>query len=184
MTDKQKNPHVAIKGKCMWAHVQEPQLTWSAKEEGLPDSDYCIMVDCDKALFAKLKKAGIHSSIDLKEYEGIDGQYLKLKKSGVKTTRKGDVIEFPPLQVIDKNQKPLKQKVGNGSLVNCIVELVKTKLCTTMRLKCVQVLDLVEYLEKDPDSDYLDLLEGEKEVSIVDQVGTGSEDAELDDIFM
>ena len=158
-----KNPLIAIKGKCMWAMVQEPNKTFDARQSGGPDKNYEISVECDDELFAKLQKAGIHSGTKLRTFEGVDGKYLKLKKSAVKTTRKGEVIEFPPLEVLDINQKPLTCKVGNGSTVNCIVELVKGKFCTILRLRSVQVVDLVEYV--DHKENYAHLLEGSSDAS-------------------
>lgn len=170
-----KNPLIAIKGKCMWAMVQEPNKTFDAKQSGGPDKNYEISVECGDELFAKLQRAGIHHGTKLRTFEGVDGKYLKLKKSAVKTTRNGEVIVFPPLEVLDINQKPLTSKVGNGSTVNCIVELVKGKFCISLRLKSVQVVDLVKYV--DHKEDYSHLLEGPSDASQASGI------SDIDDVF-
>lgn len=153
--------YISFDGVCAWACIHEPRLTYDAQQSGGRDSQYSILVECDEAKFKKLMKAGLPALTKLKDGpEGLeDKKFITLRASGVKTLKNGEVMTFTGPKVLDANQKPLDKNVGNGSTVKAICEVAPLKMGgIALRLKCVQVLDLVEY--EATESGYSDLLAG------------------------
>ena len=126
-----------LQGKAMWASVQTPNTTF--------DPVYQIDLIIDPKDVPTVKKLGL----------------------SVKKTEDGDVVRFRRAQfrkdgsenrrpvVVDKNNLPLTDLIGNGSLVNVQFSTFewnnKFGSGISSDLQGVQVLELIEFGAKDGD---------------------------------
>ncbi len=143
------NQLVTLKGLCKYAKLYPGQECSphpdAVTEATKNDKHYEVLVECSEELFKKLKKAGIPAGTTLKEFEGEETTYIKLKS----TQKRGDWV-FPAPVVADANGNPFEQLIGNGSRVVAIAELapIKGRSGKVLRLKKVQVVEHVPYEKK------------------------------------
>lgn len=146
---------VVFKGLCKYAQVYPGQERAphpdSIKEDqsNKDDRHFELLVECSEDLFKKLKKAGIPSGTTLKEFEGEDIKYIKLKS----TQKRGEWVFSPPI-VTDESGKPFTDLIGNGSKIIATTELapIKNRSGKVLRLKKVTILEHIPYEPKKLDT--------------------------------
>jgi len=144
---------VKFKGAAMYAQVHpgqergpHPDAIADAKAKGLDitkDRHYEILVECSEDLFKRLKANKIPAATTLKEFEGDDKKYIKLKSTKIR----GDYV-FEDVLVTNADGEIIEDLIGNGSVVEAVAELapIKGRSGNALRLKSVKVLSLVEYV--------------------------------------
>lgn len=161
MTEESTKVPVKFKGLLRWANIppQKAKKPYQIDPEEPDNCGYSIEVECSDEQFKSLQKAGIPKLTEHREDEKTGVKYIRVKASKIK----GD-NEFGDPAVIDKYGKPLTQQVGNGSEGVVIAELtpIKGRKGSALRLKLVQVTNLVEY-SSDAAEKYKDMLEVEEE---------------------
>lgn len=146
------NQIVQFKGECKYSKLYPGQECSphpdAVTEVNKNDRHYEILVECSEELFKKLKKAGIPAGTTLKEFEGEDKTYIKLK-----STQKRGEWTFPAPVVADADGNPFEELIGNGSKVTAIAELapIKGRSGKVLRLKKVQVTEHVPYEKRAPE---------------------------------
>ncbi len=144
---------VTFKGQCKYSKLYAGQECSphpdAITEANKNDKHFEILVECSEELFKKLKKAGIPAGTTLKEFEGEDITYIKLKS----TYKRGEWT-FPLPTVVDASGDAFEELIGNGSRVVATVELapIKGRSGKVLRLKKVQVTDHIPYEAKTKDS--------------------------------
>lgn len=146
MTIDGKN--VVFEGKLRWANVppNAAKKPYEIDEKEPNNTSYSIEVECSTDNFNKLMKEGLPRLTSLKEDEqGLT--YIRLKSTKVKCE-----YTFADPKVLDKNGNDLGKKIANGSegMVVGSLEDIKGRKGKVLRLKAVQVSNLIEY-ENDDD---------------------------------
>lgn len=132
---------VILEGKCIYANVppRAPQKAYEGE-----DMAYSIQVQCSEEKFKELKKAGIPSLTQLKEFDGET--YIKLKATKIKHMSDGRVLEFNDIPVVSENGTPITDSIANGSTVRVLATLDDIKGRAgkkVLRLKGVVVTNLI-----------------------------------------
>lgn len=130
---------VIFEGKCKWATVPPRPARKGYETE---DTSYSILVECSKDKFKKLIAAKIPALTKLVEEDNTT--YIRVKA----TKTKGEMV-FNDIPVVDEYGEALSTNIGNGSVVKVIASLddIKGRPGKALRLKGVQVLQLVEYTD-------------------------------------
>jgi len=158
-----------LKGKALWAKVFEPNTRWDAAgvyeiTVHVPETEAQEMCEHLDSLIEEQRKEEIKAKPKAtlstrKPYAKATDQdgnetgdiEFKLKEKSQITTRDGKTFKLKPPLVVDSKRTPMTKDtlIGNGSIVKVAVELkpycVQSTLGVTMRLKGVQVLQLVEF---------------------------------------
>lgn len=103
----------------------------------------------DKGELAEFKKSGLK----LKIKENDDGAKFVTFNRPVLKEIKGELKEFEPPKLFDKDHAPLDCLVGNGSKVTVKVESYNTVMGPGHRLLAVRVDELVPYEKTTPEND-------------------------------
>lgn len=119
-------------GKARWAKLYVPDEKFGPK--------YSIELQLDEENLAKYKAAGCMGNPS-KDGEG----YYTFRRTKTMLTRKGQLKEFGPPKVLDKEGQPTTVSIGNGSDVTIKVETYPTEKGVGTRLVSVRVDNLVEY---------------------------------------
>lgn len=119
-------------GKARWAKLYVPDEKYGPK--------YSIELQLDPENLAKYKAAGCMGNPS-KDGEG----YYTFRRTKTMLTRKGQVKEFGPPKVLDKEGQPTTISIGNGSDVTIKVETYPTEKGVGTRLVSVRIDNLVEY---------------------------------------
>lgn len=138
-----KMSDLIFEGKVMYANLPPRQAQKALEGD---DTSYSVQIECTAERFAQLKKDGIPSLTQLKEFDGVT--YIKLKASKLKHTKDGRVINFDDIQVVDTEGTVIEDSIANGSKVRALVELADIKGRPgkkVLRLKAVVVTDLIVY---------------------------------------
>lgn len=139
-----------IKGKCMWAVVQEPKPAYKK-----PDVlEYSINIQVTDEVIKDLNKLGVEfgeGKLDRKIYTEGNEKYIKLKTPKVTSTGKENSIK-----VVGPDKKLFKDLIGNGSEVLVRLVLIDQEKGDgpLVRFDAVKILKLVEYSEKKFDEDF------------------------------
>lgn len=134
---------VVFEGKAKWANVPPRAAKKGYETE---DTNYSILVECSKERFKELLAKKIPALTKLVEEDGTT--YIRVKA----TKTKGEMV-FNDIPVVDEYGDRLESNIGNGSTVKVVASLddIKGKNGKALRLKGVQVVDLVEYNDSDKD---------------------------------
>lgn len=155
---------IKFKGELRWASIPpaEPRPPIKPRKGEEDDRTYSVMVECTEEMYKKLIKAGIDSKWKLRDDEDKEGKILSDKKFvNIRASKiKGEYV-FDDPWVIDHKKKPVTDLVGNGSVGIVIADLVRDSTGAVLRLKGVQVLDLIPYEPDNSPEKYNDLLEGD-----------------------
>lgn len=123
---------MVITGKASWAHVQTP-------DDRYPPAKYSINVAVDEDTATELKKAGLRVK---KEGEDL---VFKVKRNVLKV----DGTEAGKPNIVDAENKPFEDNIGNGSIVNVQIRPYEYSnnfgSGVSADLEGVQVVDLVPY---------------------------------------
>ncbi len=132
---------IVFEGKCKWANIPPRPAKKGYETE---DTNYSILVECTKEKFKELQIKKIPALTKLIEED--DTTYIRVKA----TKTKGD-LTFNDIPVVDEYGDKLESNIGNGSMVKVIASLddIKGRPGRALRLKGVQVVDLVEYNDSD-----------------------------------
>jgi hypothetical protein len=126
-----------FKGIAKWAKVYRPD----------PEYDnYKINVYLDKASKKLFEQAGTQLTPKTDE----DGEYVAFRRDHSKMI-KNELVTFGPPKVVDTNNNPLTEIIGNGSEVVVKVQVYDGKKGKGHRLEAVQVTSLVVYGDKSRD---------------------------------
>lgn len=156
-----KNEIIVLTGKCKWANVP-PRPAQKVKPEDVTNpadannSSYSIMIECDAAQFKAFKAKKIPPGTVLHDDTNADGDvlsdttYLRVRSSKIKGQ-----YDFPDPVVKDAQGNDLKDNIGNGSIVKVAIEVApnRGKGGNVLRLRGVQVLELVSWVDKDKNED-------------------------------
>lgn len=169
MTENNKeNTKVKFEGLIRWASVPPNAARKPQKDYIDPlapnNSSYSIEVECDKAKFDKLMKAGIPKLTTLRTDDATGVTYLKIKASKVKRVD-GEDLTFADPVVLDKHGQTLTVPIGNGSRGIVIAELAQGKRGKSLRLRAVQVKELIPFVSTGSIDDIKDLLDIEEEAA-------------------
>ncbi len=133
---------VVFEGKCKWANVPPRAAKKGYETE---DTNYSILVECSKAKFKELLAKKIPALTKLSEED--DGKtYIRVKA----TKTKGELV-FNDIPVVDEYGETITASIANGSTVRVVASLedIKGRPGRALRLKGVQVLNLIEYHDKE-----------------------------------
>ena len=176
MSDESKKVPVKFKGELRYANLppRPAQKPFEVDPTQPNNSSYSVLVECDKAKFKELQKAGIPALTKLVEDEETGKTFIRIRATKIK----GD-MEFKDPDVQDKYGKPVTVSIGNGSEGIVIAELapIKGRKGKALRLIGVQVTNLIPY-EGGGLNKYKDLLETEEAPEGSD---SGDSDAEYNE---
>lgn len=148
-TEKEK-----FKGLVRWASVppNEARKPYEINPAEPENTAYSIEVECSTEQFNALVKKGIPKLTELRTDEETGKTYIRIKASKVKGK-----YTFPDPKVVDSAGNALNKKIGNGSECVVVAELspIKGRKGVVLRLKAVQVLNLIEFGEDDAGVDEL-----------------------------
>jgi hypothetical protein len=120
-----------FQGKAKWAKVYRPD----------PEYDnYKINVYLDEPSKKLFEAAGTQ----LTPKSDDDGEYVTFRRDHSKMIKK-DLVTFGPPKVVDHNNNPITETIGNGSEVVVKVQVYDGKKGKGHRLEAVQVVNLVVY---------------------------------------
>ena len=120
-----------MQGKSYWARVHKPDEKYNR---------YTLDFYPDEASWKAYKSSGLQ----LKERESEHGTYVKLVVPAARMTKKGDVIKAT-VEVLDEDNQPTTENIGNGSEVTVKIEVFDTEKGPGHRLLAVRADKLVEY---------------------------------------
>lgn len=146
-----------IKGKCMWAVVQEPRPAYKK-----PDVlEYSINIQVTDEIIKDLNNLGVEfgeGKLDRKIYTEGGERYIKVKTPKVTSTGRENSIK-----VVGPDKKLFKGLVGNGSEVIVRLVLIDQEKgdAPLVRFDAVKIVNLVEYSVKEFDEDF-DTIEEEE----------------------
>lgn len=123
--------YLYLTGKAKWARVHKPDEKYH---------NYSVQLYLDKASSKAFSESGLGLSVK----EDEDGKYIKLRRPEAKLM-KGEMVEFGPPKIIDKNKKPFDGAIGNGSDVTAKIAVYDTIKGPGHRLEAIRVDKLVEY---------------------------------------
>lgn len=125
-------------GPCKWAKVYDP-------DEYNGERKWKIDVFLNKNEIKSLKESGLKLKVKEDE-EGL--KFVTFSRPVVKEI-KGEMVDFDPPKVLDKDHNPITDLIGNGSLVTAKVLVYNSAMGPGHRLEAVRVDNLVSY---DPDA--------------------------------
>ena len=140
-------------GKCQWAKVYKGQEDQRYQNFGLD-------VELDEKNLAIYKESGIQTHLQVsgeksqtgREITWCDGRkgvtFVKFKRP-VSKLIKGQLVNYGPPSVLDKDNQPFDKPIGNGSSVTCKVVVYDTAKGKGSRLETVRVDEWVEYKKDD-----------------------------------
>lgn len=150
---KAKTEHIALRGKCKWAHVTRLNRfdAWSVELYPIPE-------DLEKV--RELQAEGIKNLVKKDE----DGYFIRFKRDPQKTIqlRTGEVKTLfftpPTVSMADKTPIPDGVAIGNGSDVTVLLEVYEHGTpnggkAKAARLEGIRVDNLVPF---NPETDYSD----------------------------
>ena len=127
-----KNETKYISGKCMWAKLQRPDLSYDKTKEIFTID--VIIDDADADIFTK-------NGIRVKEKDGVKSVKIKTNAVNAKTGERMSV------QVVHKGQ-PFTGLIGNGSDVTVAYTLYESKFANnSLILRGVRIDELVKYVD-------------------------------------
>lgn len=131
---------IYFEGQCLYANIPpRPAKEW---DDG--KVTYSIQVECTQKRFDELLKQGMSRLTTLREVDGKT--YLNIRATKhLPATVDREAITFQDITVVDKNNEAVTQSLANGSTVNVAVDISKNSKGITLRLKGVQVLNLIPY---------------------------------------
>jgi hypothetical protein len=128
---------VYVKGKCEWAKLTKPDPKYN---------NYTINMYLDPESVKVWKE----SEAQNKTYTNkeTNEEYITLRRPDFKLVGK-EVMTFGPVEVLDKDNKPFTDLIGNGSEVTCKVTVYDTAKGKGTRLEAVRVETLVPYAKRE-----------------------------------
>lgn len=168
-----------IKGTAYWAHIKETekyqntdtgkytiQLVADDKDKNrLLKEVQKVWMDYSETIDKKVNPANMVTGI--KEYK--DEEFIKFSLNAHIKTKAGEEFDLT-VPVFDASCKPITNipAIGNGSIVNVAYEIspyfMNTKnFGVSLRLKGIQIIDLVEYGESDASSMGFEAVAGYKD---------------------
>lgn len=147
-------------GKVAWAKLYEPDEFRGSKKWKLPFYP-------DEETLKAIKDAGIQLRVkeDSGEKSGVSGKFVTFSRGTTANYGKGPEDLAPPV-IKDASGKVLVDYdedferigdpvvIGNGSVVEVLVEVYETeKFGNGQRIKEVSIIDLIEYVPEDEDSE-------------------------------
>lgn len=129
-----------FKGSCKWAKVYEGQEDKKYGHFGLD-----FFPDDPKAFFA--------TGVQLKERKDpeTDKVFVQLRRKPSQLI-KGELVKFGTPKVIDKNDQPFGNLIGNGSKVTVKIAVYDTVKGKGHRLEAVKVDEWVEFKKDGPEA--------------------------------
>lgn len=121
-------------GPCKWAKVYEP-------DDYNGEKKWKIDVFLDKNSLKDLKATGCK----LKVKEDEDGKKFVTFNRPVVKEIKGEMKDFEPPKVLDKDHNPITDLIGNDSTVTVKVQVYDTQMGPGHRLEAVRVDNLIPY---------------------------------------
>ena len=173
---KREFQKINLRGIALYARIQSEMPAGDDKPEG--DTIASMLIECPIETYKKLVKMG--SKVKLKKAEELFGKeddgfthrpipdslkhltgktFIPLKREVKKTVRDGTQYDFKLPKVVDATRQPIDALVGNGSSVIARAEIIPYaagkgySAGIKLNLIAVQVLDLVEYVEKSKAAD-------------------------------
>jgi hypothetical protein len=125
-----------LSGRAKWAKLFKPDEKYG---------NYQLNLYLDKDSEATFDSIGLQ----LTKKKDDEGTYVTFRRAPKKLI-KGELVDFGPPKVIDRDNQPLDKLVGNGSEVTIKVAAFETAKGLGHRLDTVRVENLVEYEAKDP----------------------------------
>lgn len=123
--------YIYLSGKAKWARVHKPDEKYH---------NFSVQLYLDKTS----SKTYADSGLGLTVKEDEEGKYIKLRRPEAKLM-KGEMVEFGPPKIIDKDNNPFDGAIGNGSDVTTKVVVYDTVKGPGHRLEAIRVDKLVEY---------------------------------------
>ncbi len=150
---------IVLEGVVLYANVPPRPAQKGYETE---DTGYSVLVECSKETFKQLKADGIPKLTALKTYpddfakkDGTPAASLDVAEGKtfirIKATKtKGEMV-FNDIPVVDEYGDALQSNIGNGSIAKVVASLedIKGRPGKALRLKGVQVVELVEYNDSD-----------------------------------
>ncbi len=131
---------IYFEGTCLYANIPpRPAKSW---DDG--KSTYSIQVECTQKRFDDLIKQGMSRLTTLREVDGKTYLNIRATKS-LPATVDREAITFQDITVVDSSNNTVTESLANGSTVNVAVDVVKNTKGIVLRLKGVQVLNLIPY---------------------------------------
>jgi hypothetical protein len=122
-----------------WAKVHDPVPAFDPNKP----MEFKIDLIMDDSSWERFDKTGS----TLKKRTSPQGEYVTFRRPCEEVDENGYPVPVK-VQVLDKNNNPTSDWIGNGSKVTCKVEMFKTKMGTKNRLLSVRVDELVPYESK------------------------------------
>lgn len=168
---KENNIITTPKGKANYCWLNRPDTTFN------PDGTYQTNLILDpkdkktKALCKQIKEAYEEAKIEFKKknkkkkyaalpyFKNEDGDIeIKFSQKAKIKTKSGDVFE-KTVNIYDSKKNPCKANIGQGTIMKVAFEIIsyyhpKNGTGVTLRLKAVQIFELVEYTGSQDASDY------------------------------
>jgi len=121
-----------LSGKAKWAKLFKPDEKYG---------NFQINVYLDEPSLSLFDKLGLQ----LQKRKDEEGTYVTFRRAPKKLI-KGELVDFGPPKVLDKDNNPSEKLVGNGSEVTIKVATFDTVKGKGHRLDAVRVEKLVEYM--------------------------------------
>lgn len=133
---------IYFEGTCLYANIPpRPAKQW---DDG--KATYSIQVECPQKRFDELLKQGMSRLTTLREVDGKTYLNIRATKS-LPATADREAITFQDIAVVDSANAAVTESLANGSTVNVAVDVVKNSKGIVLRLKGVQVLNLIPYTD-------------------------------------
>ncbi len=131
---------IYFEGQCLYANIPpRPAKSW---DDG--KSTYSIQVECTQKRYDDLIKQGMSRMTTLRDVDGKTYLNIRATKS-LPATVDREAITFSDITVVDASNNTVTESLANGSTVNVAVDVVKNTKGIVLRLKGVQVLNLIPY---------------------------------------
>jgi len=120
-----------LRGTCKWAKLYKPDEKYG---------NYGVNLYPNKDSIAMIHKMGLSGKMKKDD----DGEFIKLSRKKANLV-KGVLKEYGPPEVLDKDNKPMQDLVGNGSEITVKIDVFETQAGISSRLESVRVENLVRY---------------------------------------
>lgn len=125
---------VYLTGKTKWAKLKDPDMKYGGH--------WTLDLYLDQQGLKNFNAA----NLELELRESDEGPFIKLRRATTRVDKKrGELVKLSPPKLLDADNKPLNALVGNGSQVQCKLDVFPTVKGNGHRLEAVRVLELVEY---------------------------------------
>lgn len=124
-------------------HYFSGKAKWAKVYQGDGDDKYenwKIDLFMDPPSWEEFKKSGIQ----LQQKFSEEGSYVTFRRDYSKII-KGELVKFDPPAVVNMDNEPITDKIGNGSTVIVKVLTFDTRKGTGTRMEAVKVVELVKY---------------------------------------